>query len=67
VVVAVVECGRWARGRRPPSVRIAARTAAESGAKVAAAGHAPAGIEDGGGGVMGTETNLRRDVYGNDH
>jgi len=50
-------------------VRIAARTAAESGAKVAAAaaGHAPAGIEDGGGGVMGTETNLRRDVYGNDH
>jgi hypothetical protein len=26
VVVVVVECGRWARGKRPPSMRTAVRT-----------------------------------------
>jgi hypothetical protein len=42
---------------------MAARTAADTGAEVAAAaaGHAPAGIEDGGG---REETNLRRGCVG---
>jgi hypothetical protein len=61
----VVECGRWARGRRPPSVRMAARTEAESGAEVAAAaaGHAPAGIEHGGGAVVVMRVAAKRNEF----